>query len=161
MRAGTGLQSLIPLLVCGIMAAAAGCGGSTDDQGSESLELERKWHGRISDAVSAKPDNCRAGVGSACETHVAAVSAITEQLHKEVEARPDKERYQATLDGTTAVNEYYDQYFSQLCATVPETTVDAATTQKFTTCSGLYTSIITGAGDLQENLRPSEKSAAG
>jgi 2-methylisocitrate lyase-like PEP mutase family enzyme len=49
----------------------------------------------------------------------------------------------------------------QLCATVPETTVDPATTQKFATCSGLYTSIITGAGDLQQNLRPSQESAAG
>ncbi|WP_406486760.1 hypothetical protein [Streptomyces phaeochromogenes] len=156
MRAGAGLRSLIPLLVCGVMAATAGCGGSTDEQGGESLELEAKWHDRISEAVNAKPDGCTAGVGSACETHAAAVHAITERLHKEVEARPDKDRYQATLDGTTAINEQYDQYYTELCATVPETTVDAATTQKLHTCSGLYTSIITGASDLQDNLRPSE-----
>lgn len=79
-----------------------------------------------------------------------------ERLHKKVEARPDKDRYQAALGGTTAVNEQYDRCFTELCATVPETTVDAATTQKFTTCSGLYTSIITGASDLQDKLRPSE-----
>ncbi|MGW1885898.1 hypothetical protein [Streptomyces sp. NPDC001970] len=143
------------------MAAVAACGGSTGDQGSESLELEKKWHGRISDAMSAKPDACRAGVGSACEAHAAAVHAITEQLREDVEARPDKERYQATLDGTMAIDKDYDEYFGKLCATVPETTIDAATTQAFMNCSGLYTAIITGAGDLQENLRPSEKSADG
>ncbi|WP_351225880.1 hypothetical protein [Streptomyces sp. NPDC002133] len=120
MRDGGGLRLLTPLLVCGVVAAVAACGGSTGDQGSRSLELEKKWHGRISDAVSAKPEACRAGVGSACEARAAAVHAITEQLREDVEARPDKERYQATLDGAMAIDKDYDEYFGKLCATVPE-----------------------------------------
>ncbi|MFJ5262567.1 hypothetical protein ACIQAC_19080 [Streptomyces sp. NPDC088387] len=158
MRAGTGLKPLVALVVCGVVATAAGCGGS-DGQGGDSLELESKWHGRISDAIEAKPEACQGGVGGACETHVAAVHAITEQLREEVEARPDKARYQATLDGTTTIGTDYDQYTTELCATVPEITVDAATSEKFATCSGLYTTIITGATDLRQNLRPAEESA--
>lgn len=161
MRAGTGLRALIPLLVCGFITTTAGCGGSADDQGGGSLELGKKWHGRISDAVNAKPEGCRAGVGSACETHAAAVHAITEQLREEVEALPDKARYRATLDGATAIDQNYDEYFGSMCATVPETTIDPATTQKLATCSGLYTTIITSAADLRQNLRPSEESPTG
>ncbi|MEU2434242.1 hypothetical protein ABZ611_32965 [Streptomyces sp. NPDC007861] len=149
------------LLVCAVAVAAAGCGGADDGQAGDSLELEEKWHDRISDAVAAKPEGCRAGVGSACETHAAAVHAVTEQLREGVAARADKERFQAASDGATAIDKDYDEYFGKLCATVPETTLDAATSHLFATCSGLYTTIITGAADLQQNLRPSDGASAG
>ncbi|WP_327685667.1 hypothetical protein [Streptomyces sp. NBC_00467] len=42
---------------------------------------------------------------------------------------------------------------------VPETAVNAATAEAFATCSGLCT-FVTGAGDRQRKLRPSEESAA-
>ncbi|MEV6781500.1 hypothetical protein [Streptomyces sp. NPDC051098] len=151
MRAGRGLRPLVPLLVCGVMATAAGC-GTGDDRRGESVELETKWHGRISDAVNVEPDGCRAGVGSACETHVAAVHAITEQLREDVTARADKERYRATLDGASAVDANYDAYVGKMCAAVPETTVNAATTEALATCSGLYTTLITGAATSDETF---------
>ncbi|MFC5805289.1 hypothetical protein [Streptomyces formicae] len=162
MRAGAGLRPVMSLLlVCAVAVTVAGCGGAGGDQAGDALELEEKWHGRISDAVAAKPEGCRGGVGSACETHAAAIHAVTEQLREDVAARADKERYQAALDGAAAIDKNYDEYFGKLCATVPETTLDAATTQLFMTCSGLYTTIITGAGDLQQNLRPSDGASEG
>ncbi|MER5477753.1 hypothetical protein ABT026_12375 [Streptomyces sp. NPDC002734] len=96
------------------------CSGSGGDGGNADLELEEKWYPMLSEAIDARPEDCRAGVGGGCEHHAAALNTVTEQVVDDVESRADKARYGKTASIAETITSGYDRYFSQMCATVPD-----------------------------------------
>lgn len=157
-RSGTG-RALTALLVCVIAVAGGACSGSDGEGGGDAdLELEEKWYTMISNAIAARPEDCLAGVGGGCETHAAAVNAVTEQVLDDVNSRADKARYEKTIAIGEEIMSDYDGYFTDMCATVPETAIDSATSVKLTECSNAYGEIVSGAGELMMHLRPSPAS---